>query len=389
MRARLSSPSSTLRMARRQHLQRDSRRALLALLGFALAASACVAEPEERALRNDELGRAEAPAFRFVHEGGVMHVREVGDTALTVRASAADFTFSLERLTPSVDTVALRLWNLPPGLQLSSAPGVLTPGGAPTPGVPDAALTLGASFAVHFPPGIDRVDVRSVAPPPGDFTFLALGDIQEAIVGFDTVVDRMNEEPDADFLLLLGDLTNRTSTAELDAVEAAFSRLALPVYATPGNHDVYTSDGYQRRFGQTSYSFTHRGTRFTSLDSGSGTLAAATWDDVPGFLAAGRDAPHVVFTHIPVTERNGVRGGQWASRREARQALSDLGAAGVDLLLFGHVHSYDAYELGGIPAYISGGGGASPEAFDGIGRHYLKVRVQAGVPSVTVVRVDD
>jgi 3',5'-cyclic AMP phosphodiesterase CpdA len=358
-------------------------------LALSLLTVGCVAEPEERALRNAELGRAETARWRFVDEAGLTHVREATDTALTVRASAAELSFTLDRLDPALDALTLRLWNLRPGLQLQGAPGVLTVDGAPTPGTPDAALTLGAAFTVHFPAGLDRVELRSVAPPPGDFTFLALGDIQEAIGGFGTVVDRMNQETDADFLLLLGDLTNRTGTDELDAIEAAFSRLALPVYATPGNHDCYTSDGYQRRFGRTNYSFTHRGARFTSLDSGSGTLASTTWDAVPGWLDAGRAQLHVLFTHIPVTERNGVRGGQWASRREARHALSVFGEAGVDLLLSGHVHSYDAYEAGGIPAFIAGGGGASPEAFDGIGRHYLRVEVRGGVPNVSVVRVDD
>jgi Icc protein len=358
-------------------------------LALALSTLGCVAEPEERALRNDELGRAETASWRFVDEAGLTHVREVTDTSLTVRASAAELSFALERTTPSLDTIALRLWNVRPGLQLQGAPGVLTSDGAPTAGVPDPALPLGASFAVHFPTGIDRVELSSVPAPAGDFTFLALGDIQEAIGGFGTVVDRMNQEVDADFLLLLGDLTNRTGGDELDAVEAAFSHLALPVYATPGNHDIYSADGYQQRFGRTNYTFTHRGARFTSLDSGSGTLASKTWDTVPAWLDAGREQLHVLFSHIPVTERNGVRGGQWASRREARHALSVFGQGHVDLLLFGHVHSYDAYESDGIPTFISGGGGASPEAFDGIGRHYLRVEVRGGVPNVTVVRVDE
>ena len=44
----------------------------------------------------------------------------------------------------------------------------------------------------------------------------------------------------------------------------------------------------------------------------------------------------------------------------------------------------------GVPAYISGGGGAIPERMDGIGRHYLVVEVdpRVGVRTVGVTRVD-
>ena len=49
-----------------------------------------------------------------------------------------------------------------------------------------------------------------------------------------------------------------------------------------------------------------------------------------------------------------------------------------------------AYENAGIPAYISGGGGALPELWDGIGRHFLVVTVDASDQSVEVglVHVD-
>ena len=66
-----------------------------------------------------------------------------------------------------------------------------------------------------------------------------------------------------------------------------------------------------------------------------------------------------------------MRNGAFANRAEAHKLLADLAAANVDVTLYGHVHSYYAYSNAGIPAYISGGGGAIPERMDGIGRHYL------------------
>ena len=62
----------------------------------------------------------------------------------------------------------------------------------------------------------------------------------------------------------------------------------------------------------------------------------------------------------------------------------------VDTTFYGHIHSYYAYSNAGIPAYISGGGGAFPEQLDGIGRHYLTVDVDPDLQTVqvAVVRVD-
>ena len=120
------------------------------------------------------------------------------------------------------------------------------------------------------------------------------------------------------------------------------------------------------------------------------TIAALT-DWLDGWLAAGRGNVHVVGMHIPPLDPSGIRNGAFASRGEASKLLAKLAAGGVDLTLYGHVHSYYAFENAGIPAYVSGGGGSIPERFDGMGRHYLVVDVDPGagrVLSVGVVRID-
>ncbi|MEY4545286.1 MAG: hypothetical protein RL685_1481, partial [Pseudomonadota bacterium] len=70
--------------------------------------------------------------------------------------------------------------------------------------------------------------------------------------------------------------------------------------------------------------------------------------------------------------------------------LARLAQAEVDLTLYGHIHSYYRFDNAGIPAFISGGGGAIPERFDQMGRHFLVVDADAAAQtlSVRVVRVD-
>ncbi len=75
--------------------------------------------------------------------------------------------------------------------------------------------------------------------------------------------------------------------------------------------------------------------------------------------------------HIPPIDPTGTRNGAFASRDEAVALFSELQDFDVDLTLYGHVHSFYDFDNAGIPAVISGGGGAIPERFDDIGRHFV------------------
>jgi hypothetical protein len=127
------------------------------------------------------------------------------------------------------------------------------------------------------------------------------------------------------------------------------------------------------------------------LDSGSATIDPLVYGWLEDWLGLGQDHVHVVAMHIPPLDPVGVRNGAFADRNEAAKLLRRLATGKVDLTLYGHIHSFYSFENGGIPARISGGGGAIPERFDGIGRHFLTIRVhpERGVEDIEVVRVDD
>jgi 3',5'-cyclic-AMP phosphodiesterase len=361
---------------------------LLLLATLLLSACESSRAAEERAERDLLLGLAENERFRFIAEDGAVHVRELTENSVTARTSAAELRIRIERKAPELESLTLRLWNLPPTFRLRAERGVLGPDDVPVSGTPDPSLTLGASWTVRFPPGTESVELEAARRAPTDFTFLAFGDIQGGIDRFEDVIAKVNAEPEADFILMLGDLTSTSRQNEFERVEAAYAQIRFPIYATPGNHDVFTAEAYQERFGRASFSIMHKGVRFTSVDSASAALAPSTWQRLGSWLEAGRSDPHVIFSHIPATEPTGLRSGQWNSRREARHFIAASAEAGVDLLLFGHIHSFDGYALNGIPAFISGGCGAIEEQLDGIDRHFLRIHVRDGRPEVEVVRVD-
>jgi hypothetical protein len=165
----------------------------------------------------------------------------------------------------------------------------------------------------------------------------------------------------------------------------------VPLFATLGNHELANSQPpYHTLFGRGTFRFVYRGTQFTLVDSASATIAPLTYDRLALWLAEGRERMHVVGMHIPPIDPVGTRNGSFASRAEGARLLAMLAGAGVDLTLYGHIHSYYSFWNAGIPAYISGGGGALPERFDGVGRHFLSVDVDpaSSVATIHVVRVD-
>ena len=129
--------------------------------------------------------------------------------------------------------------------------------------------------------------------------------------------------------------------------------------------------------------------RFTLLDSASATLDPIVYEWLSSWLEAGQTEPHVVAMHVPHLDPVGVRNGAFANRAEAAKLLERLARGQVDMTIYGHIHSYYRFENAGIEAHISGGGGAIPESFDGIDRHFLVVAVDdRGRLSTRIVRVD-
>jgi hypothetical protein len=125
------------------------------------------------------------------------------------------------------------------------------------------------------------------------------------------------------------------------------------------------------------------------LDSASATLAPQVYDWLGGWLADGEGGLHMVIMHHPPLDPDGKRNGAFASRSEANKLLSTLARGGVDLTVYGHVHSFYTFENAGIEAFISGGGGAIPQRLDGVGRHFLKILADPASQRMTtgIVRI--
>lgn len=354
----------------------------------------CLNVADDRAEYDRHVGKAEAGGASVEVERGLANVRAfkpgVAKGQLVLWAQAPELRIELDP--GATDRWQVRLENAMPDAELS----VIVAGAEPR--RIDANATDVPTERVWQIEGLapNTTVALSIAPPDSGDTspwhFAVFADIQDHIDEVQDIYKRMAVDDELRFCLISGDLTEGGAPEELERFERELKSLPIPCYATLGNHELGHSElAFRERFGRGNFSFTFGGVRFTLLDSASATLAPLVYEWLDAWLDAGSDSLHAVLMHITPLDPVGQRNGAFASRAEANKLISMMADHGVDLAIYGHVHSYYAFSHAGIPAYITGGGGAIPERFDGIGRHYMKVAVDPGAQtfSTEVVRIDD
>ncbi len=365
-----------------------SERASVVLLTVWLAS--CVAVTHDRARRDESVGMGAIASANVEVTDGLSSIRRLlpGEITLWAQAPAISMRAKTSGSAPAQWTLTIDN-----ALAKATIDGVLSTGEIVTATPLDAARPTQKRWLLSLPPGGEAtLRVHPPAEPSAPWRFAVLSDIQEAIDRVQDIYARMNADPSIEFVVSAGDLTTRGTPEQLDRFQRELERLNVPFFATLGNHELGTDDGapFQASFGRANFRFRYGGLQFTFLDSASATLDPMVYDWLGAWLDEGRDRIDVVLMHIPPIDPIGVRNGSFADRNEAAKLLAKLAGGGVALTLYGHIHSYYPFSNAGIPAHISGGGGAIPERFDGIGRHYLAVDVDpaSGILETSLVRID-
>ncbi len=345
----------------------------------------CTRPAEDRTHGDLDVGHAQSAAFDVEVGSGLAAVRSLSNDALVLWLSAPSVDLSL--VVHQTLQLELRVENAMATLELSNLEG-----GGIVP-ISSGAGSTKKSWLLTLTPGSWHFQLAAPhAAEKGRFRFALLSDVQEAIDRVQDVYRVINAQPELDFLLGAGDLTEEGEVEELQRFQRELATLDVPYYTTLGNHELGEEDPppYQAWFGRANFQFAHRGVYFTLLDSASATVDPLADDWLDSWLANARESVHVVAMHIPPFDPVGTRNAGFASRAEAAALIGKLAQAGVDLTLYGHIHSYYSFQNAGIPAFISGGGGAAPELASDIGRHFMVFELDAtrGVLSSEVVRVD-
>ena len=206
--------------------------------------------------------------------------------------------------------------------------------------------------------------------PVTPFSFVQLSDTHVGFEGppdplgtkaFERAVEVINNLPQKpDLVLFTGDLTHDSEKPgehadRMRLFRQIAGRLRVPkIYHVPGEHDAALDGGalFRDAFGDTSYSFDHRGVHFIALDNvsrGKPIVGAEqlAWlkKDLARFPAT---APIVVFTHRPLFELKP----EW-------EWFTDDGDEVVKLLapyenvtvLYGHIHRESVRTIGSATHY--------------------------------------
>ena len=189
------------------------------------------------------------------------------------------------------------------------------------------------------------------------FSFVQLSDTHVGFSGppnptgtaaFERAVEIVNRLPQApDLVLFTGDLTHDTEepgehAARMRRFQEIAGRLKVKVRKTiPGEHDAGLDGGalYREHFGETSYSFDHRGVHFVALDN----VSRAKPEVGPERIAwlekdLARYAPTtpvVVFTHRPLFDLKPEW--EWFTR-DGDEVMNALAPFENVTVLYGHIH---------------------------------------------------
>jgi 3',5'-cyclic AMP phosphodiesterase CpdA len=228
---------------------------------------------------------------------------------------------------------------------------------------------LGASVRGR---GIAALLGRKNGEAPTPFSFVQLSDTHVGFSGppnplgtraFEKAVEIINglrERPD--LVLFTGDLTHDTErpgehAERMRLFQQIAGRLKVPlIKSVPGEHDAGLDGGklYRDAFGETHYSFDHRGVHFIALDN----VSLARPDVGPEQIAwLKKDlarypttAPIVVFTHRPLFDLR--PDWEWFTG-DGDEVMNALAGYENVTVLYGHIHREHSHREGRTAHYAA------------------------------------
>lgn len=221
---------------------------------------------------------------------------------------------------------------------------------------------------------------------------------------FENAVTFVNtRHPDADFVVIAGDLADRGEKAAYARLQQVIPQIKAPVYLTLGNHDDRPTflDHFGPSFanpqtGAVDHVIDHQGHRVIVLDSSvpgriSGRLDAAQMTWLKDRLSEARDTPVIVVLHHNIT-RFHVPTDEIILENGPEFAAILAASGNVRQVISGHVHMSVSGQVQGIPFCTIAGSHYNIEpilgAPDNKGSHHSVPR-REGPGQIAVVLSDD
>jgi len=235
-------------------------------------------------------------------------------------------------------------------MKLAGLGGVVLVSGCATPGATGAAAESEFYFVQlsdsHW--GFEGPDINPDAK----------GTLKKAVAAVNAL------SPQPDFVVFTGDLTHTTDDPkERRRRMAEFGDIARTlnvkdVHFMPGEHDASLDNGkaFKEFFGDTHYTFDHKGVHFIAIDNVSDPMASIG-DAQLRWLAADlatqpKDARIVVLTHRPLFDL--YPQWDWATR-DGAQAIALLQTHDNVTVFYGHIHQENHFMTGNIAHHSAKG----------------------------------
>ncbi len=242
-----------------------------------------------------------------------------------------------------------------------------------------AGMSLGIGVVYEFAPllahhaeagSITNFLKRANGEAPVSFTFAQFSDTHVGFQGppdplgtkaFETAVELINKsERRPDFVLFTGDLTHDADSRDVHAQRMQlFKSIAgrinsTTIYTVPGENDAALDGGvlYQEHFGESHYSFDHKGIHFIALDNVSRGRPEVGPDQLAWLKADiaryPKSAPIVVFTHRPLFDLKPEW--EWITA-DGDDVMNVLAPYENVTVLYGHIHRRHFQQNGKIKHY--------------------------------------
>jgi predicted phosphodiesterase len=197
------------------------------------------------------------------------------------------------------------------------------------------------------------------------WSFAVTGDSHDDRSGLFARVLSAVDGSDMEFLVHVGDMTERNREAEWDRFLRAIASLRKPLYPVIGNRDRIgkgAGERFARRFGLpgTSYSFDHKDAHFAVLDNAGLSLTDKALARLDRDLAAHPKGKNgiaflVVAMHVPpATDEIRPHGTRPGYEERSRKLLRILKEHRVDAVLAGHEHMNLSHDWEGILVVVTG-----------------------------------
>ncbi|HEY3122705.1 MAG TPA: metallophosphoesterase [Thermoanaerobaculia bacterium] len=242
-----------------------------------------------------------------------------------------------------------------------------------------ASLGFGALYRVapQLAAGAEGTDLskllgRKNVERPTPFSFVQLSDSHVGFNGppnplgtraFERAVDMINGLPERpELVLFTGDLTHDSENpaehaARMRLFQKIAGRLRVPaIKCVPGEHDAGLDGGalFRDAFGDSSYSFDHRGVHFIALDNVSqgapDRRRRAAFLAEEGPRALPDDRPIVVFTHRPLFDLR--PDWEWFTG-DGDEVVNALAPHENVTVLYGHIHRENVHRDGHATHYAA------------------------------------